>query len=71
MGFWLEEHTPTIITSYFSSSHFSPGENGEVNRGSGGAKDGSTRKSREEDAYSLKTGILSVTGTRGEVKALV
>lgn len=51
--------TPTTRTSYFSSELFS-GSNVGARRGSGGAKDGRTRRSREEDAFSVKTGILGM-----------
>jgi len=46
-----------MTTSYLSPK-LPSGENGGVNRGSGGAKDGRTRRSREEEEYSVKTGIL-------------
>jgi hypothetical protein len=50
------EHTPTITTSYFSSGPF--GSKVGLRRGTGGANDGSTRKSREEVENSVNTGIF-------------
>lgn len=49
-------HTPTTTTSYFSSS-LSSRLNGGASRGSGGANDGRTLKSRDEEECSVKTGI--------------
>jgi hypothetical protein len=54
--------TPAITTSYFSSEPF--GSNLGLRRGTGGANEGSTRKSRDEVEYSVKTGIL----LEGEMK---
>jgi hypothetical protein len=48
--------TPEMTTSYFSSVPF--GSNFGVRRGTGGANDGRTRKSREEVEYSVKTGMV-------------
>ena len=48
--------TPAITTSYFSSEPF--GSNLGLRRGTGGANEGRTRKSRDEVEYSVKTGIL-------------
>lgn len=48
---------PTMSTSYFSASLLTDGF-GE-RRGSGGANEGNTRRSRDAAAYSVKTGMAS------------
>jgi hypothetical protein len=55
---WLgaELPTPTIITSYFSPSLSFEEKKGDC-LGNGGAKEGKTLRSREEEEYSVKTGI--------------
>lgn len=50
--------TPTITTSYFPS--VTVGLNSGLNRGRGGANEGRTRKSRDDVAYSVKTGIAQM-----------
>ena len=53
--------TPAITTSYFSSPAFDSKVG--LKRGTGGANNGRTRRSREEVENSVKTGIFK--GVRG------
>lgn len=50
--------TPAMTTSYFSSDPV--GSNFGLRRGTGGAKEGRTRRSREDMEYSVKTGIVQL-----------
>jgi hypothetical protein len=58
----LARLTPAITTSYFSSGPL--GSNFGLKRGTGGANEGRTRRSREEVEYSVKTGIWLVVFER-------
>jgi len=56
-----------MTTSYFSSDP--TGSNFGLRRGRGVAKDGSTRKSRDDVEYSVKTGISELSRCEWELSS--
>lgn len=54
---------PTITTSYFSPFDVLGWVNLGESRGKGGAKEGSTRSSRELEENSVKTGMIRIQAT--------